>query len=60
MLHMLRLIQTLLLVWSTSIYASMLNMDGGIEDIHTVFDSRREMIGTGRDSDILETHFPFE
>lgn len=38
----------------------MLNMDGGIEDIHTVFDSRREMIGTGRDSDILETHFPFE
>lgn len=43
--HPLLLMQFPLLCWSISILASLLNGDGGIEDIHTVFDLHRDMIG---------------
>lgn len=59
-LHFLGLIQTLLLVWSTAILATVLNMDGDIEDIHTLFEVKRDMIGMRLVFDVLEKHIPIE
>lgn len=44
--HPLFLIQTLGLGGSLSILAIFISLNGGIDDIYTVFDSQRDIIGT--------------
>lgn len=55
------LIQTLLLFGSTSVLASFLNLDGGTEDVKTVFDLHRDIIGACSVVDILDKSYkPYE